>query len=241
MPPRPSPGIADDPDPLITAPLYGRWHALTQRLLTKRDGTPADNITNWVHKLNLDPRFRVPASFGTDVVETNAETYMDYAWEQIGDVLAANQKIRHLQLATEVSDAAGTQRSVAPLAAVNAERAFALTAPVAGRAARCGTTTVAFTQAQSLVPPVLTSTAMRRVLRPARRLMRQLAVRRRSLRRTNLLDAHQCRRGQRRAAQGRPAGRCRPSIRRRAPRILPAYRLDRSTCSPSIRGCRARC
>ena len=35
------PGVADDPDPLITAPLYGRWPALTQRLLTNRDGTPA--------------------------------------------------------------------------------------------------------------------------------------------------------------------------------------------------------
>ncbi len=34
------PGASDDPDPLITSPLYGRWHALTQRLLTNRDGTP---------------------------------------------------------------------------------------------------------------------------------------------------------------------------------------------------------
>jgi hypothetical protein len=166
------PGVADDPDPLITAPLYGRWHALTQRLLTKQDGTPADNVTNWVHKLNLDPRFRVPASFATDVVETNAETYMDYAWQQIGDVLAANQKIRHLQLATEVATL-WYQRSLTPLANVNAERAFALTAPVAGRLLM-GSKTIAFTQAQSLVPPVLTSAAMRRVVRPGARLMRQL-------------------------------------------------------------------
>jgi hypothetical protein len=165
-------GIAGDPDPLITAPLYGRWHALTQRLLTKQDGTPADNITNWVHNLNLDPRFRVPASFATDVVETNAETYMDYAWQQIGDVLAANQKIRHLQLATEVATL-WYQRSLTPLAAVNGERAFAVTAPVAGRLLM-GKTTVAFTQTQSLVPPVLTSAAMRRVVRPGARLMRQL-------------------------------------------------------------------
>ena len=56
------PGISDDPDPLITSPLYGRWHALTQRLLTNRDGTPAPNDTNWVHRLNLDPRFRVAAA-----------------------------------------------------------------------------------------------------------------------------------------------------------------------------------
>jgi hypothetical protein len=166
------PGIADDPDPLITAPLYGRWHALTQRLLTKRDGTPADNPANWVHKLNLDPRFRVAASFATDVVETNAETYMNYAWQQIGDVLAANQKIRHLQLATEVSTV-WYERHLTPLAAVNPERAFALSAPVAGRLVGGGST-IAFTQTKSLLPPVMTSIALRRVLRPGGRLTRLL-------------------------------------------------------------------
>ncbi len=166
------PGIADNPDPLITAPLYGRWHALTQRLLTNRDGTPAPNPINWVHKLNLDPRFRVAASFGTAVVETNAEVYMNYAWEQVGDVLAANRTIRHLQLATEVS-ARWYDRHLVPLSATNVERAFALAAPVAGRVLS-GSATIAFTQSKSLVPPVLTSTALRRVLRPGGRLMRQL-------------------------------------------------------------------
>ncbi|MEI9927562.1 MAG: hypothetical protein WDN44_07460 [Sphingomonas sp.] len=51
--------VNDDPDPLITPPLYGRWHALTERLLDARDGSPAPNRANWVHDLNLDPRFRV--------------------------------------------------------------------------------------------------------------------------------------------------------------------------------------
>lgn len=167
------PGIADDPDPLITAPLYGRWHVLTQRLLTNRDATPAANPTNWVHKLNLDPRFRVAASFATDVVETNAETYMDYAWQQIGDVLAANQKIRHLQLATEVSTV-WFDRHLTPLANVDPERALSLSAPVTGRLL-VGGSTIVFNQTKSLVPPVLTSTAMRRVLRPGARLARRLA------------------------------------------------------------------
>jgi hypothetical protein len=72
-------GIGDDPDPLISAPLYGQWHAFTQRLLTKRDGSPDPNPTNWVHKLNLDPIYRVPAHFGAEVVETNAEEYMNDA------------------------------------------------------------------------------------------------------------------------------------------------------------------
>ncbi len=165
-------GIDDDPDPFITAPLYGRWHALTQRLLVNRDGSPEPNRANWVHKLNLDPRFRVAANFGTDVVETNAEEYMNVAWEQIGDVLAANSRIRRLQLAKEVSWRWHVQ-SLKPLANINMERAFSLTAPVARRVLVSGTT-VAFIAKASLVPPVYTSTIMRRVVRPGSRLMRSL-------------------------------------------------------------------
>ncbi len=166
------PGVDDDPDPLITAPLYGRWHALTQRVLLNRDATSAPNITNWVHRLNLDPRFRVAANFGTDVVELHAEEYMNYAWEQIGDVLAANAKIRRLHLAREVSWR-WHEVSLKPLAAVNAERAFTLTGPVAARV-MAGPSTVAFTQTSSLLPPVYTSAVMRRVVRPGSRMMRTL-------------------------------------------------------------------
>jgi hypothetical protein len=181
-------GISDDPDPLITAPLYGCWHSLTQRLLFNSDGTSAPNNTNWVHKLNLDPRFRAAAAFGTQVVESNAEEYMNDAWEQIGDVLAANSRIRRLQVAMQVSSRWYTQ-SLTPLAASNAERALTVTAPVAGRVLVSGTTvaaaasanvvspvaaTVLATLSTSLVPPVYASAAMRRVTRPGARLMRLL-------------------------------------------------------------------
>jgi hypothetical protein len=166
------PGISDDPDPLITSPLYGRWHSLTRRLLFNSDGTPAPDSTNWVHKLNLDPRFRVAANFGTDVVDSNAEAYMNVAWEQVGDVLDANSKIRRLQLAMQVSARWHTQ-SLLPLAASNAERAFMFTAPVARRVLISGTT-VAASANTSLLPLTYTSTAMRRITRPGARLMRSL-------------------------------------------------------------------
>ena len=165
-------GVAANPDPVITAPLYGRWHALTPRLLTNRDGTPAPNTGNWVHRLNLDPRFRVAAGFGANVVEANAEAYMNYAWEQIGDVLAANRKIRGLHLAANVSGRYH-DRHLTTLAGANIERTFAFAAPVAQRVVANGVT-VRYAQAQSLVPPVLTSTVMRRVARPSGRLIRQL-------------------------------------------------------------------
>ncbi|HEY6793074.1 MAG TPA: hypothetical protein VI248_00150 [Kineosporiaceae bacterium] len=166
------PGVDDDPDPLITAPLYGCWHALTQRLLRQRDGTPAPHPQNWVHGLNLDPRFRIPAAFGAESVEDNRETYLDYAWQQIGDVLAANSRIRHLQLAVGTS-LSWYGRHVTPLTTVAPERALQILGPVAGRLLTDGVT-LRHLQSTSLVPPVYTSAALRRAVRPGGRTMRTL-------------------------------------------------------------------
>ncbi len=161
-----------DPDPLITSPLYGRWPSLTQRLLANRDGTPVPDTTNWVHRLNLDPRFRVAAAYGAQVVEANAESYMDDAWQQIGAVLAANTVIRRLFLATAVSTR-WYDGHLQPLAAARQGRAFSLLAPVSSRVMMAGKT-LAFSASASLIQPALTSAAMRRVLRPGARLMRLL-------------------------------------------------------------------
>jgi hypothetical protein len=169
------PDISSDPDPLITSPLYGRWHALTERVLFNRDGTTAANSTNWVHRLNLDPRFRIPANYGVEVVEDNAEAYMNYAWLQIGDVLQANQNLRRLHFATAASVRLYT-RHVIP-ASSDPARVLSLTAPVSSRVLFSGATVAslrASTTAPTLVPPVLTSTVFRRVLRPGGRLMRSL-------------------------------------------------------------------
>jgi hypothetical protein len=178
-------GIDDDPDPIVTSPLYGQWHALTKRLLFNSDGTTAPNHTNWVHNLNLDPHYRVPAAIGAKVVETNAEDYMNAAWEQIGDVLAANQRIRRLVLAKEVSWRWHT-KSLVTLAAANAERALMWTTPVSRRvvapvttlapttAVESGSLTVAAAAKASPLPPVYTAAVMRRIIRPGSRLMRSL-------------------------------------------------------------------
>ena len=94
-----SDAIKADPDPLITPPLYGRWHALTDRLLNERDGSRSPERDNWVHELNLDPRYRVAAGFGTAGDPEDQESYMEAAWDQIGDVLEANRRIRLAQFA----------------------------------------------------------------------------------------------------------------------------------------------
>jgi hypothetical protein len=83
------------PDPIISPPLYGRWHALQASLEVGQPG--------WVNELNQDPRLRVPAGVGTQVVQTGQEKYMQSAWHQLGDILRANQKIRHVQVSIATS------------------------------------------------------------------------------------------------------------------------------------------
>ncbi|HNB82654.1 MAG TPA: hypothetical protein PLP14_11170, partial [Chitinophagaceae bacterium] len=118
-----------DPDPVITSPLYGQWHALQERLLIKRDETPMSHPRNWIHELNLDPRFRVAAGLGTKVVQQEQEKFMQSAWEQVGDILQANNKIRWAQLAKEVS----IQWYSKHLLALQPVSLFTFTAPVSKR------------------------------------------------------------------------------------------------------------
>ncbi|QES51780.1 hypothetical protein DEJ50_31925 [Streptomyces venezuelae] len=93
---------AEEVDPVITPPLYGRWPARTSRLLRAADGSRLPHDRNWVHRLNLDPRFRVAANFGTQVVQARQEEFMAAAWAQVGDLVDVNHRIRAAQLACEV-------------------------------------------------------------------------------------------------------------------------------------------
>ncbi len=192
--------VDSNPDPVITPPLYGRWHARTSRLLVKRDGvTPVEHDRNWVHKLNLDPRFRVAAGFGTTVVQDRQEEFMAAAWAQVGDVLAANARIRAAQLAREVGHVLQTRHLDAPAAAtftaaadvppsgraltITAPAHSRLTAPATAEAASAlaadatipvETVAVGFRVAESRVGPAPVSAAMRRIIRPGARLARSV-------------------------------------------------------------------
>lgn len=167
------PDIQTNKDPMITPPLYGRWHATTDRLLTKRDGTDAAFNRNWVHQLNLDPRWRVAAGYGTKVVQDNQENYMEAAWEQVGDVLEGNRKLRYSHFARLVSLSwyhkhLGTMRSYSP------EKSLLLMAPVQRRVldTQAGVT-VHHHVAQSVITQSVTSPSMRKVIRPGGRVMKK--------------------------------------------------------------------
>jgi hypothetical protein len=163
--------IQSYPDPIITAPLYGRWHALTQRLLFDRQGNYVLNDQNWVHQLNLDPRFRIASGFGTQVIQTNQEEYMNAAWEQVGRILEANRMIRMGQF--QVKTSAVWHDNLISSKKVSLERTFLLTTPIHKRVIVNGTT-VYYQIRNSVVPLAATSAAMRRIMRPGSRLMRSL-------------------------------------------------------------------
>ena len=166
--------VQNDPDPLITPPIYGRWHALTERLLTERDGSAAEHTTNWVHDLNLDPRWRVAAGFGTKVIQDTQEQFMEAAWEQIGDVLEANRRIRQAQLA-KIAGRHLHELHVQGAARVSAGTLLLKAAPLKARIVSEGLT-VRHRMLQSPISVAMTSAAMRRTLRPGGKVAKRLAL-----------------------------------------------------------------
>ena len=93
---------------------------------------------------------------------------MRVAWEQIGDVLTVNHKIRRAQLATKAS-AALYARSIQ---ALPRERIVAIAAPVFGKVLGSATTLASKLKA-SRVPRAAVSSAFRKQLRPRGRLARR--------------------------------------------------------------------
>lgn len=85
------------PEP-VAPPLYGQWHANVHSV-------PAPNrLPRWMRDLNADPRWRVAAGLGAEVVRANQEEYVDAAWQQVGDVLAANRLLALARAAAAVAE-----------------------------------------------------------------------------------------------------------------------------------------
>jgi peptidoglycan hydrolase-like protein with peptidoglycan-binding domain len=154
------PGASGHPDPIISPPLYGRWHALQHRLAVGRNG--------WVNELNQDPRLRVPAGFGTQVIQTGQEGYMQRAWRQLGDILRANQKIRQVQ----VSIAAGERIFTRHFANLEPEQQVAVTRQVHARVMASPRTVYQEIRERRLEQAAV-QPAFRRLLRPRGAVLRR--------------------------------------------------------------------
>lgn len=83
---------ANQGEPLVAPPIYGQIYTAVPEV------SPGAVPLSWIHGLNLDPRRRVMAGFGTKVVQSQQEELMASAWEQAGEIERANQRLRQEQL-----------------------------------------------------------------------------------------------------------------------------------------------
>ena len=158
-------------DPLIVPPIYGRWHAAVERLTVSGASTP-DERTQWLNELNLDPRFRAAAGIGTTIVQKNQEEYMEAAWQQVGRVLAGNQKVRHSHFAMAAS-VIWNQQNLVPMRAAQASTFLTVVAPVHKRIVTDGLS-VGYRVQESTVPAAAMSKGMRQALRPRARIAKRI-------------------------------------------------------------------
>ena len=95
------------------------------------------------------------------MIQTNQETYMQKAWQQLGDILKANQAIRQAQLALAVSRRLFV-RHLLPLAV---DQQLAVTQPVHSRVIG-GPTSILQQVNTSRLPQAALSPVFRRITRP---------------------------------------------------------------------------
>jgi hypothetical protein len=153
-------------DPVVTLPFYGQNHARQHKtdqvlLDTNRDG--------WLHDLNRDPRTRVPAAFGTSVVQRNQERLMQRAWQQVQKVYEANRTLRQFQFLLKISTGYSTQ-FFTQLPPANL---LAVTSPLHAKVLGSPTTIRHQVEESRLAAPVLSPT-FRRMVRPTGKLARRL-------------------------------------------------------------------
>ncbi|MGN6106368.1 MAG: hypothetical protein ACTHU0_14770 [Kofleriaceae bacterium] len=80
--------------PVVAPPLYGTWHARRDRLVPPP----------WFQHLNEDPRSRIAAALGTQVVQAQQHALMEAAWLQVAGIRELNEQLRKAQLARAVGE-----------------------------------------------------------------------------------------------------------------------------------------
>jgi len=140
--------------PVVAPPLYGGWHARRPKLVPA--STPP-----WFHALNGDPRSRIAAALGTEVVQRAQHDLMASAWDQVAGIREANAQLRMAQVAR----AAGERLWRRHIKAAPVEDVLVLTAAVQGQV-RPATRTVRNLVDHSPPHAALLSAPMRRLMRP---------------------------------------------------------------------------
>lgn len=86
---------ANGGEPELVPPLYGQWYAADDGLDEPR---PSGSNPVWFFELNSDPRNRVAAALGTQVIQNEQQALLASGWDQVGEIRSINDKARVLQL-----------------------------------------------------------------------------------------------------------------------------------------------
>jgi hypothetical protein len=155
---------AELPAENVAPPIYGSWH-------TKTHEVPAPGqLPKWLGELNADPRHRAAAGLGTEVVKANQERYMDAAWEQVGDVIAANQALNIARLMQLVAERV-LDRHLRPLDPV---ALLSLTAPMHARTI-LDDELLSQMLAASVLPEGISDPSFRRLASPQNNILKRAA------------------------------------------------------------------
>ncbi len=127
--------------------------------------------TGWLDGLNLDPRPRLEAGTGTQVVQGHLTALMASAWQQVAGIERANSMLRGAQLARGTLTLLHARR----LAVASNATLLTLTAPVHARLL-ASPQTVRAAIAGSRVPSQMFSAAFRRITSPAGAIRRRQAA-----------------------------------------------------------------
>ncbi len=118
-------------DPVIVPPTYGRWHAAVSKL-SGYTLTATDNSDNWIHQLNLDPRYRAVAGVGSRIIQDKQDEYMQKAWTEVEDILKANQNLNQANLAVQANESALYRKLIPATNQIDATSSGNIAARMAG-------------------------------------------------------------------------------------------------------------
>jgi hypothetical protein len=147
----------DAPPPAVGPPVYGQ-------LAVGATATGANLATlapPWVREINVDPRLRVAAGLGSEVVRQNQDRYLEEAWKQVGDVIGANTLRRRGEYSMAAS-ATLHRKWISQLAPVDLVTS---TAPIHPRVFVSQDLTLTGRLRRSPLPPSIVSVEYRRVTR----------------------------------------------------------------------------
>jgi hypothetical protein len=122
--------VADGTDPAahvptLAPPIYGEYPAKRHTVTTTKVNR------HWLDGLSLQPRYRLAAGWGAEVVRQNQDEFMQAAWAQLGDVLAAERAFSLARLARDVLKRVEARH----LAKLSPDRALAVMSPARARIA----------------------------------------------------------------------------------------------------------